>query len=961
LRDVVIKLKRDFMNASAVHRGRLIATAKTLEKRYREIEKTVPDIGERFYSIREGRATVSVNDKLELVRGKKWTLGDLSEDAQQLYHEVVNMYESAGKTLLGHGVLQPEQIRGGYFFRSYKNLEDLRKYHWTTDGNFSGVLSEQFTKERAFDFIDESVEESLRNHKLAQRTLDAGKTARQYPVLNPEYDVFKNLARYINTHSEALARKAWREEVTARVGRVIDDFDVNALYDVSKSMIDEAGSEAGRIAKWFGKSKSFKALEEEASTVLQVRNMGVVRHGILALDNADAGAKRLGRADITEIPTRRDIRKGPETKTELDRLRERRAAEAEKAPKEKPEIPVRHPQPRKTERGFTGRNQTSGRAIAEKIRRGDPLSNRDIVEANRIVTDQEGQVRQLLSSRDSTIRFDLTLKPEPKRTTAQKQLAASASREMRALSPQGKREFMRQLLLRTRSGDQLAALERDLWDDFSDFFPKELVETATVTGSQDNALAKLAESIGEDAAEMIPVKSKWTGGVGVHLPRVVAKDLINVNSTLLNTTDFQEFNKMLRGFDWGNNRLKLGVYTLWPASAIRDAYSNMALSMLDIGMQAFNPAYHRDSIKILSAGSSKALMKRFGDDVVFGRFSVRELVRQSEDLGVWVPGEVFAELAGDPKTAGTFFRKAARYRGMIENEARVLLWMANMRRGASPRAAADHVATFLFNYGEVSQVERELFRRLIPFYTFTRKNVALQSKILRTNPGMAINQLKPFRGQREENESMVKWEAEALKLRLDKDGKTLHVLTGIDLPLRNLDTIWAGGFGSTGRRMMGMLTPVLKVPLETVVGRDIFTGGDLKRTRADTLGRIVEATNTPKPVRDWLGWKKDVDPTTGKPRYSMDGTRYALLVRSWMFSRAFSTSDRVFREYLNDPNISRGLLDVLTGLRVKDLNMDEQQRRKLQRRIRELQDSLVRRGVLREFKKPFEPKDRGVF
>jgi len=215
--------------------------------------------------------------------------------------------------------------------------------------------------------------------------------------------------------------------------------------------------------------------------------------------------------------------------------------------------------------------------------------------------------------------------------------------------------------------------------------------------------------------------------------------------------------------------------------------------------------------------------------------------------------------------------------------------MEEIRRGVDPRRAADTVGEFLFNYSEVSRVERDLFRRLIPFYTFTRKNVELQWKQLRRNPGMSINQIKPFRGRTEENEQMVKYEAEGLKLRLDRDGKSLHVLTGIDLPLRNLDTIWAGGVGATGRRLLGMMTPVLKVPLETVVGRDLFTGGEMKRTRADTLGRIVDATNTPKSIKDWLGYKKEFD-DAGRPRYTMDGTRYALLVRSWMFSSSSQSS-----------------------------------------------------------------------
>jgi hypothetical protein len=83
----------------------------------------------------------------------------------------------------------------------------------------------------------------------------------------------------------------------------------------------------------------------------------------------------------------------------------------------------------------------------------------------------------------------------------------------------------------------------------------------------------------------------------------------------------------------------------------------------------------------------------------------------------------------------------------------------------------------------------------------------------------------------------------------------------------------------------------------------------------------------------------------------MDGQKAAIFIRSWMFSRAFSTSDRVFREYLveGDSNIQAALLDALSGVRQKSINLDEEGRRKLSRRIRQLEESLVRRGALKQF------------
>jgi len=460
----------------------------------------------------------------------------------------------------------------------------------------------------------------------------------------------------------------------------------------------------------------------------------------------------------------------------------------------------------------------------------------------------------------------------------------------------------------------------------------------------------IEKTFGPDGAQYVAVKGKHTGDELVYLPKAINEAMESVSSRLFNTREYKEFGKLLKGFDWLNNNFKWGVYTIWPASAARDGYSNLFLSGLRIGLAAVDPKKHMDAVLMMAGRSA-------GKEFAGSGYTLGQLRELAKTFGVNVPGQVFVEQTGKFKL-GKFRKAWTEKRALIENEARVLLWMEEIRHGVDPRTAADTVGQFLFNYGEVSAVERDLFRRLIPFYTFTRKNVELQWKMLKQNPGRVINQAKPFRGYNSENEEMVRWEGEALKLRLDKDGKTLHALTGIDLPLRNLDTLWSGGVGSTGRRLMGMLTPVLKVPLEMVTDRDMFTGRDLKRTNADTLGRIVEATHTPKGVRDWLGYQKTYD-DAGRPRYTMDGQKYSMLVRSWMFSRAFSTSDRMFREnYLQGDNISRGMLDFLTGIRAKQLNMDDQEMRKLQTRIRQLKDSLVRRGEMREFTRAYTPKER---
>lgn len=528
---------------------------------------------------------------------------------------------------------------------------------------------------------------------------------------------------------------------------------------------------------------------------------------------------------------------------------------------------------------------------------------------------------------------------------ATEKMMESASKMMRGLSDDGKRMFLRRLIQSADDQTQVASVVSHLWDEFSDHF-----DTFRTINEGDKA-APYAKLFGNDAG-YIPVAGPLNGST-MLIPKIIWEDMERVQSSLFNTADHTVVKKMLRGFDWFNNTFKLGVYAPWPASAVRDLYSNVANAALDIGVSAFSPAKYANTIGIM-AGRTGELVTPSGV-----RYQWSDLKRMAKDMGVWAPARVLHELTGEQALATgpvrKLLRSAAEKRATIDNTSKMQLWVSNIMRGVDPRQAADHVRDFLFDYSELSKVEREALLRVIPFYTFTRKNIELQVKTLLKNPGRQANLLKPFRQRDDESGMMVKWEREALGLRLNRDGKTIQVLNGIDLPLRNLDSLWAGGIGASGRRIMGMVTPALKVPLEAITGRDFFTGGDNKRAFAPTLGRMLDSRMTPKAVKDWIGFKKEVD-ATGRKTYTLDGVRYSMLVKSWAFSRLFTTSDRQFREYVDDRNIAAGMLDMLTGIRSKDIDLDEQQKKLLARRIKELEASLERRGVRVRYTKTYDPK-----
>lgn len=73
--------------------------------------------------------------------------------------------------------------------------------------------------------------------------------------------------------------------------------------------------------------------------------------------------------------------------------------------------------------------------------------------------------------------------------------------------------------------------------------------------------------------------------------------------------------------------------------------------------------------------------------------------------------------------------------GAMENNAKMVHFIHQIRKGMSPEDAARSVKKYLFDYGELTTAEREVFRRVLPFYTWTRKNVPLMFGELMRNPG----------------------------------------------------------------------------------------------------------------------------------------------------------------------------------------------------------------------------------
>jgi len=80
----------------------------------------------------------------------------------------------------------------------------------------------------------------------------------------------------------------------------------------------------------------------------------------------------------------------------------------------------------------------------------------------------------------------------------------------------------------------------------------------------------------------------------------------------------------------------------------------------------------------------------------------------------------------------TYARAAGTY---VEEMDRLALFLDQVKKGNTYDGAAQHVRKFLFDYGDLTRFEKGFKDNVSRFYTFLRKNTALQAEMLATQPG----------------------------------------------------------------------------------------------------------------------------------------------------------------------------------------------------------------------------------
>lgn len=169
----------------------------------------------------------------------------------------------------------------------------------------------------------------------------------------------------------------------------------------------------------------------------------------------------------------------------------------------------------------------------------------------------------------------------------------------------------------------------------------------------------------------------------------------------------------------------------------------------------------------------------------------------------------------------------------------------NWVRDSGYTDAVDAVRNILFDYSELSVNETDYIKRLVPFYTFTKKNIAQQMRNLGKNSSRYANLMKGYNSLWEsmdlEEDQIEQYKKESFWIpipKLDKNGEYMAIKAS--LPIGDLGEFLSNPI----QRGVSSTAPIVRAPFEMAVNRQAFSGMPITEFKGQKGYQIPEISKT---------------------------------------------------------------------------------------------------------------------
>jgi len=285
----------------------------------------------------------------------------------------------------------------------------------------------------------------------------------------------------------------------------------------------------------------------------------------------------------------------------------------------------------------------------------------------------------------------------------------------------------------------------------------------------------------------------------------------------------------------------------------------------------------------------------------------------------------------------------------VEDAGRLALFIDLRKQGFIKGTAAAEVRKFLFDYGDLTDVERALFKSVMPFYAWMRNNIPLQVAMLIRKPGTvsAVGKAKTAIENMVDGEPMneallPEWMREGFSIYLGENPEGLKNY----LSLQNwLPTIDLSKIFRPGELITEAISPMLKVPAEIIFNYDIFLEKQLQEypgERRTIFGLDIPVLSTPqgRKIFDLIRPVKDIETLLGLSEW---GTPRDFLLRLARYIGGLNIKEYdeqkqldIF-DYLTDMEIGK----VKKGMKKAEERGDDSAVEKLQKIMDDLEAGII--------------------
>lgn len=336
---------------------------------------------------------------------------------------------------------------------------------------------------------------------------------------------------------------------------------------------------------------------------------------------------------------------------------------------------------------------------------------------------------------------------------------------------------------------------------------------------------------------------------------------------------------LARGFDKVQGLWKKFNLQYVPAYHVRNAFGNVFNNYMaglnpisDIGryLDAIHlQTGHPEKVKFLVKGriwTGDRIMEAAQKQGLFtGSYAAAEGANTNKVMDT-IPFKLAQGAEKIPAALGVAGKTMENTGQALEQNARLALFMHELSQGKSPEMAADTVKKFLYDYNDLTTTEKQLWRRVIPFYSFIKKNAVLQMQEMFNPANKSLRNVERIRqaANRSQQQNTIDERymndafADTPKLTVYKDpARQKEVMLRLEGLLPQYDVMrfarwisnlkdqnradvldWVDGtlkgLGQIGNdEVMANLTPFPKNIMELAANKNFFTGQPIRRTETD--------------------------------------------------------------------------------------------------------------------------------